>query len=139
MKTPQTYWTIARQVAMQCAKRGVPLDRIKVQLVDTGLLSPDAFALLVEDPHNPPEELPTEPAAESKPETPRLTPGEWPCAHRLEVLRQEGCGCGASKPKMDVFACAVHGECTINSPGKTLRKKDKSGRVAVCISCEQKE
>lgn len=80
--------------------------------------------------------IPAPPAKVEPP--PRLTPDEWPCVHRLEVLRQEGCGCGASKPKMDVFACSVHGECTINSPGKTLRKSDKSGRVAVCISCDDK-
>lgn len=73
-----------------------------------------------------------------KAEIVRLTPEQVPCVHRGDVLRQEGCGCSARHEKMDVFVCAVLGECTVNSPGKILRKSDKSGRVSVCIGCDKK-
>lgn len=67
-------------------------------------------------------------------EVERPTATEFPCQHRGDVLRQEGCGCGG-KPKIDVHSCSVHGECTIYSPGKVLRKSDKSGRIPACITC----
>lgn len=81
------------------------------------------------------------PSAEAKPTPPkpieRPTPETIPCLCRGEVLRQEGCGCSEKSRKVNVYACSVYGECTVESPGRVLRKKDKSGRVAVCLGCDK--
>lgn len=69
--------------------------------------------------------------------TVRPTADEWPCSLRGAVLRQEGCGCGANNPKVDVYACSALGECTIFSSGKNLQKT-AGGKMAVCVGCENR-
>lgn len=50
------------------------------------------------------------PKRECKESTPRL----GPCANIGDELRREVCGtCGGQQFKLKVFACEVHGECTI--------------------------
>lgn len=63
---------------------------------------------------------------------------EFSCVHRGPVLRQEECGCGLRGKTIDVLQCALHGECTIHSSGKSLQKSDQSGRVPTCIACRDR-
>lgn len=51
-----------------------------------------------------------------------------PCAHRGAELRLEECAtCGGKgKVKIKVFACALHGECTIGR---------RVGALALCQAC----
>lgn len=38
------------------------------------------------------------------------------CGRLGELMRSEECGDCTSKPKIKVFACALHGECTLGKP-----------------------
>jgi len=72
---------------------------------------------------------------------------ELPCVHRGSVLRQDTCKLErcVGGPVVDVFACAIAGECTINQHAikgvKVCRKCDDRGEqkpvapVAVIIPC----
>lgn len=59
------------------------------------------------------------------------------CIHRGEVLRVERCKpCQSGGKSPEVYACAVHGECTLFSIAK--RKPDGS-RWQSCLSCGERE
>lgn len=49
-----------------------------------------------------------------------------PCAHLGETVRQEKCSTCCGNVRLKVFACALHGECTINTAIKD---------VACCSDC----
>lgn len=92
------------------------------------------------DENRPPEYLP-----DIIPE-PVEIPEPTSCVHRGELLRVEECKpCQSGGRLPEVFACAVHGECTLYRINK--RKPDGSvwasclscgDRVAVCISCDDR-
>ena len=47
----------------------------------------------------------------------QAVPRRGPCSHVGYELRREVCGtCGGKQVKLKVFACDVHGECTIEKP-----------------------
>jgi hypothetical protein len=50
-----------------------------------------------------------------------------PCLHRGESTRQQECDSCAGKTRIKIFACAIHGECTI---GKKLES------LACCAGCK---
>jgi hypothetical protein len=59
---------------------------------------------------------------------------DFSCVHRGPALRQEKCRlCGNRDKLVDVLACGIRGECTIHAHGIP----GKSGRLAVCIACDQ--
>lgn len=59
------------------------------------------------------------------------------CAHRGELLRREDCGCSARESTVEVYQCARHDECTLYSPGRTIAKSNKTGRVPMCLGCPE--
>ena len=57
----------------------------------------------------------------------------WPCAHRGAEAGETSCtSCGSQKVALKIFACAKHGECTIQKLG------DKIG-PACCRVCKDRE
>lgn len=76
-----------------------------------------------------------------------ITPEYLPCVHRGSVTRQERCRLEqcVGGPLFDVFACALHGECSIQNravPGLSVCKKckdrsteKKTVPIAVIIPC----
>jgi hypothetical protein len=50
-----------------------------------------------------------------------------PCVHLGEMVRMEECGTCTNKPKIKVFVCGLHGECSLAKPLDGL---------ACCAACE---
>lgn len=63
---------------------------------------------------------------------------ELPCIHRIgQIKRIEKCKpCQSRGVEVQIFACAIHGECTLNNISK--RKPDGS-RWRACSTCEQRK
>lgn len=64
----------------------------------------------------------------------------WHCIHRSRkpVDRRECGHCTINKEIVNVYACAIHGQCTIHA--KAVRVSGRgSPLVAVCISCEERQ
>ena len=62
----------------------------------------------------------------------RATADSLPCSHRGEVIRQDTSNiCGSVGDQINVFGCAVHGECAV---GKYCTQQT----VRACIGCEDR-
>lgn len=58
-----------------------------------------------------------------------------PCIHRGEIVRHVTCGlCGRRGKRVDVYACKVHGECTLSRWGTSREARE----MARCVGCEQR-
>lgn len=56
------------------------------------------------------------------------------CAHRGEKVREVPCLlCGERDQIVPVFACAVHGECTLRHSGRPRQK------LANCLGCRERQ
>ena len=59
----------------------------------------------------------------------------YACQHRgavIEIAETPGCGCG--KPQTEVYACALHGACTLH---KVMDKRGRSWQS--CLGCLAEE
>lgn len=71
------------------------------------------------------------PDAPPKPAVPPVLPEAFPCVHRGPLLREDKCDlCGVRGMPLDVYQCAVHGECSI------ARRHSK---IKSCTGCEQRQ
>jgi hypothetical protein len=55
---------------------------------------------------------------------------ESPCIHRGESTRSVECNSCRGRVRVKVFACSVHGECTI---------KKRAGELKTCLGCVDHE
>ena len=59
---------------------------------------------------------------------PDLTPADFPCIHRGDAIEMRECQlCGSRGKLFDVHACAVHGECSVQTRERGLQ---------ACVACE---
>ena len=59
---------------------------------------------------------------------PELTPADFPCIHRGNVIDRRECQlCGARGKLFDVHACAVRGACSVQTRERGLQ---------ACVACE---
>lgn len=65
------------------------------------------------------------------------TPEQFPCIFRESFLEEVPCQvCGQKDKTASVYACALHGKCTVGSHGVTQDGTNATGKVKVCISCD---
>jgi len=61
------------------------------------------------------------------------------CLHRLEILGQEPCSCGAVK-KIDVFSCPIHKRCCLTERDrKSFRDADLRSLIRSCEKCPDRQ
>jgi hypothetical protein len=96
--------------------------------------SPEAAAKLLEGMPKPDPQTwaRPEPPAATKKASAAQAPAILPCIHRGADTGQRAPCLTGCKAQFKVFACEVHGQCTLNSPGK--------GVVGCCnADCEERE
>lgn len=81
---------------------------------------------------------PSKPAQKARVRTIPLV--QWSCSHRGDVVDMTVCGsCGGGKRPLEIFDCAIHGECTVDrmpEPGRTVKGlcklcKDRVGKPII--------
>lgn len=69
----------------------------------------------------------------------RATPNQFPCIFREAFLEEVSCQvCGQKDKTASVYACGLHGKCTVGSHGVTHDGTNATARVKVCISCDDR-
>lgn len=67
------------------------------------------------------------------------TPEQFPCIFRESMIEEVPCQiCGQRDKKTDLYACGLHGKCTVGSHGVTHDGTNATARVKVCISCDDR-
>lgn len=67
------------------------------------------------------------------------TPEQFPCIFRESVIEEVPCQiCGQRDKKTDLYACGLHGKCTVGSHGVTYDGTNATAKVKVCISCDDR-
>src|SRR6476469_4231182 len=72
---------------------------------------------------------------QSQPDLPSNTPPRLGCTHRGEELRREACQTCAGKSEIKVFACPLHGQCTVGAS----HGKGRLPATACCADCRHYE